>query len=71
MVNTNSGNIGIGTASPGSQLHLYKNDNINNAEIALQSGNGTTVKDKWSIYNNGIGTGDGSLRFWNTNVPWR
>ena len=48
---------------------MYKNDNINNAEIALQSGNGTTVKDKWSIYNNGIGTGDGSLRFWNTNVP--
>lgn len=57
--------IGIGTASPTSQLHLYKNDNTANAEIAIQSGNGTTLKDKWSIYNNGIGTGDGSLNFWN------
>ena len=63
------GNVGIGTGVPNSQLHLYKNDNTVNAELAIQSGNATTLQDKWTIYNNGIGTGDGSLRFWNTNVP--
>ena len=62
---TTGSNIGIGTSSPGSLLHLYKNNNVNNAEIALQSGNSTTVQSKWSIYNAGIGTSDGSLRFWN------
>ena len=65
---TTGSNIGIGTSSPGSLLHLYKNNNVNNAEIALQSGNSTTVQSKWSIYNAGIGTSDGSLRFWNTNA---
>lgn len=62
------GNVGIGTTSPSSSLHIFENDNASNAEVALQSGNGVTVQDKWSIYNNGIGSGDGSLRFWNTNV---
>jgi hypothetical protein len=68
MIYDNGSNVGIGTTSPNSLLHLYKNDNLFNAELALQSGDGTTVQDKWSIYNNGINGGDGSLRFWNNNI---
>jgi len=60
------GKVVIGTTTPTSQLHLYKNSNSQNAEMAIQSGNGITIQDKWSIYQDGFG---GSLRFWNDNVP--
>lgn len=61
-----NGNVGIGMTNPSSLLHLYKNVSGINAEIAIQSGNGTAVQDKWSIYQDQTG---GGLRFWNSNAP--
>ncbi|MFH1233634.1 MAG: hypothetical protein V1649_03215 [Patescibacteria group bacterium] len=62
---TKDGNVGIGTTTPNSLLHLYKNISGTNAEIAIQSGNGTTVQDKWAIYQDQVA---GGLRFWNNNI---
>jgi hypothetical protein len=63
-VSTTTGRVGIGTAVPTSELHVYKNVSGTNAEIAIQSGNGSTVQNKWGIYQN---QADGGLNFWNLN----
>jgi hypothetical protein len=46
MYNLNTGNIGIGTTSPASTLHLYDNDALNNAFTGLtieQGGTGNSL----------------------------
>ena len=57
-IEADTGNIGIGTTSPNSSLHVYK-DSGNSAEIDLQSVAG--ANNQWAIYN---GRSDNSLRFW-------
>lgn len=52
--------MGIGTSSPNSALHIYR-DAGNNAEIDIQSITGTNKH--WGIYQN---RSDESLRFWNS-----
>jgi len=53
------GNVGIGTATPGALVHVYK-ESGNNAEIGIQSNAG--ANKHWAVYND---RGSNSLRFWN------
>ena len=54
--------VGIGTATPNRQLHIYQTAG-NNAEIDLQSVAG--ANQYWALYQD---RATGELRFWNNNV---
>jgi len=54
--------VGIGTAAPNRQLHIYQTTG-NNAEIDLQSVAGAS--EYWALYHD---RSTGELRFWNNNV---
>ena len=56
-----SGEVGIGTATPNSLLHLYK-DSGNNAELDIQSTSG--ANNHWGIYQDRASK---DLRFWQGN----
>jgi len=56
-----NGLVGIQTAAPNRNLHIY--DTSNNAEIDIQSTNVTN--SHWAIYHN---SADSALRFWSTNT---
>ncbi|MFH1232602.1 MAG: hypothetical protein V1651_01905 [Patescibacteria group bacterium] len=52
-----NGNVGVGTSTPNSLLHLY--DTIKNAELDIQSVAG--INNHWGIYQ---ASDTGSLKFW-------
>ena len=56
------GNVGIGTATPGALVHVYK-DSGNNAEIDIQSTAG--ANKHWAVYNDRT---NNSLKFWNNDA---
>ena len=68
LVIDDSGNIGIGTNFPNSQLHVFSQSSVPspepNAEIDLQSVGTAGDGQHWAIYNERT---DNSLKFWRNN----
>lgn len=69
MVIANGGNIGMGTTSPSSKLHLYQNDNVNTF-ITIENPNSGSGVSNYTLYTDSTnhfyvgmdGSGTGSAR---------